>query len=393
MAVAPKKSNLVWSNLVHNKVRTLVGVTGIAFAVILIFMQLGFLGSANATATLIYKQMDFDLLMLSSDYVEFSRSSTFARHRLTRVLAEPEVADAVPVYVGFPFWKKEPGPPGALGKREILLIGFPPEKVVFRLPEVRAAQDRLTLADTVLFDRHSRDSFGVPDEPVLLLGHRHYWVNQTLVRIAGTFSLGSGFIADGLILTSAANYARLVGQEGSLNSVHLGLIKLKQGADPETMADALNERLGPGVHVWTRSLLESREKTFWVEETALGVIFRCGVLVAVLVGIVFVYQVISSDIGSRLKEFATLKAIGYGDRYPRLHDHPAGGAAGTVWLPARPAGGVRVVRAGGRVGRDSHRVQRRAAGGRADPLRQRAADHGGFVFGVGTAGARETEVG
>jgi putative ABC transport system permease protein len=52
-----------------------------------------------------------------------------------------------------------------------------------------------------------------------------------------------------------------------------------------------------------------------VSNTAIGIIFQCGVGVALLVGVVFVYQVISSDIGSRLREFATLKAIGYGDRY------------------------------------------------------------------------------
>src|SRR5205823_3165774 len=38
-------------------------------------------------------------------------------------------------------------------------------------------------------------------------------------------------------------------------------------------------------------------------------------LVALLVGTVFVYQVISSDITQRFAEYATLKALGYGNRY------------------------------------------------------------------------------
>lgn len=318
MSVAGQKTNLVWSNLLHNKVRTLVGIAGITLAVILIFMQLGFLGSADATATLIYSQMEFDLILLSSDYVEFSRSFSFPLYRLDRVRAEPGIAGAAPVYIGFPYWRKEAGPAGALTKRQLLMIAFAPDDEVFRLPAVREAQPRLKVPDTVLFDRYSRELFGVPDEPLEALARRPYWVGRDPVQIVGVFAVGSGFVADGLILTSSANYSRMTDGQGSLDAVNLGLIRLKPGTDPESTARALNERLGPGVYVWTRAEIEKREKIFWVESTAIGVIFRCGVLVAVLVGIVFVYQVISSDIGSRLKEFATLKAIGYGDRFLAL---------------------------------------------------------------------------
>jgi putative ABC transport system permease protein len=58
-----------------------------------------------------------------------------------------------------------------------------------------------------------------------------------------------------------------------------------------------------------------REKRYWVQGTSIGIVFLSGVVVAVLVGVVIVYQVISSDIASRLKEFATLKAIGYDNAY------------------------------------------------------------------------------
>ena len=50
-------------------------------------------------------------------------------------------------------------------------------------------------------------------------------------------------------------------------------------------------------------------------KTSVGIIFGFGVLVAMLVGTAIVYQVLSSDISSRLAEFATLKAMGYSRRY------------------------------------------------------------------------------
>ena len=39
------KIPLAWLNLWHDKTRSLVAIAGVAFAVILILMQLGFLGS------------------------------------------------------------------------------------------------------------------------------------------------------------------------------------------------------------------------------------------------------------------------------------------------------------------------------------------------------------
>ena len=45
-----------------------------------------------------------------------------------------------------------------------------------------------------------------------------------------------------------------------------------------------------------------------------GVILRFGTIVGFIVGIIIVYQVLYSDINDHLSEYATLKAMGYGDR-------------------------------------------------------------------------------
>ena len=59
------KTPLAWKNLVHNKTRTAVGIAGVGFAVILIFMQMGFKGAIRKTATQIYDALDFDLMIRS----------------------------------------------------------------------------------------------------------------------------------------------------------------------------------------------------------------------------------------------------------------------------------------------------------------------------------------
>src|SRR5436305_13282368 len=87
-----RRTPLAWLNLLHERTRTLVAVAGVAFAARLIFVQLGFLGAARATATLIYDRLDFDVAVLSAEYQDLVRAGTFPRDRLPRVRALPEVA-------------------------------------------------------------------------------------------------------------------------------------------------------------------------------------------------------------------------------------------------------------------------------------------------------------
>jgi putative ABC transport system permease protein len=101
--------------------------------------------------------------------------------------------------------------------------------------------------------------------------------------------------------------------------VSLGLLKVRPGADPDRVA-AQVRRLFAGqgradVEVLTRDELRRKEILFWTTEKSLGLIFWFGVGVALLVGVVVVCQVLSSDILEHSKEYATLKAMGYSNRY------------------------------------------------------------------------------
>ena len=56
-----------WLQLVHNRTRFAAALAGVAFANILIFMQLGFLGALIASIKLPYDQMNADVLISASD--------------------------------------------------------------------------------------------------------------------------------------------------------------------------------------------------------------------------------------------------------------------------------------------------------------------------------------
>jgi putative ABC transport system permease protein len=67
--------------------------------------------------------------------------------------------------------------------------------------------------------------------------------------------------------------------------------------------------------VYTKTEIVQRESRYWIQTTSIGFIFSLGVLVSFVVGTVIVYQILYTDIRDHLREYATLKAIGYNGQY------------------------------------------------------------------------------
>ena len=67
--------------------------------------------------------------------------------------------------------------------------------------------------------------------------------------------------------------------------------------------------------VLTQPHLVAHERDYWENATPIGFIFAFGSLMGLIVGMVIVYQILFSDIASHLKEYATLKAMGYSNFY------------------------------------------------------------------------------
>jgi putative ABC transport system permease protein len=300
-------------NLAQNRLRTAVAIAGVSFALIMIFLQLAFVGAADATADLQYSRMDFDVLLVSPEYVELNRANRFSCRRLAQVAAHPAVRSAVPLYVGYNVWRNlEEGEVKSVPGWPIMILAYRPSDHVLNDAEAEQAADRLKLLDTVLIDRNSRSYFGpqvrADGQPVEAeLGGRR-------IKIVGQVTIGTGFGANGLVLMSERTFADIF-KGLSLDSTSLGLVKLKDGADPQQTVAELRTALPDDVHVYTRAAILERERQFWDKQTSVGTIFNFGVIVALIVGVVFSYQVISSDIANRLAEYATLKAIGNSNRY------------------------------------------------------------------------------
>jgi putative ABC transport system permease protein len=161
----------------------------------------------------------------------------------------------------------------------------------------------------VLLSEQSHPDFGWWAWPAF----RGWELGRSVVEVVGGFPLDRGFGADGAVLMSDLTFQRRCTSPWT-RGVSLGLLRVQPGTDGETVR-RLNQILPPDTIALSRAALNGREEDFWVNQTSTGKIFTSGVLVAMAVAVVVVYQVLSNDVRRHLPEYATLKAMGYTTRY------------------------------------------------------------------------------
>jgi putative ABC transport system permease protein len=336
-----RKTPIAWCQLVHDWVRTGLSLAGIGFALVVIFMQLGFRQAVERTATIVLGELDFDILIRSKSYLYLASPGSFPMARIHTAKSVPGVRSVVPFYVqaglwqslsdketpaeewGWAFARRHPAPREGWKPRLILVLAYDlnHSPFVHGVPGLRERGPGWRLAEldrpgTLLIDQRSRPEFGPkdPDTPVEL--------NQHKFEIVGEFAMGTGFAADGAVLMNHHNFAQAFGGD-ALGSPTLGLIKVD---DTRKTADILNQLRQTlpvsdqadgaltDVEVLRRDDVIDQEIRVWLNEKAIGIIFTMGVWIAFLVGFIVFYQVFSSDIADHLPEYAMLKAIGYSDR-------------------------------------------------------------------------------
>ena len=294
---------LAWRILTYDKRRTALALIGIFMAILLVFVELGFFYAVPRGGLLLYDNMRFDLLLTSDQYEYQAQPGVFPLSALDRVRSSSDVAEATPIYFGFAKWKSGKGDLWP----DVFVIGFDPASDVFIPDSINRQTAALDRLDTVLVDSATRPMFGPLDTGrVVEIGDRK-------VTIGGQYDLGTGFMGLGVALTSTANFARLFPQRGSA-IVNLGAIRLKPGVDPARAASDLQKLAGTGTKVFTRQELDAQETAYWTTRTSVGIIFGSGLLISLVVGVMIVYQIVSTQVGRQLPQFATLKAIGYRDR-------------------------------------------------------------------------------
>ena len=92
------RTPLAWRNLTHRKVRTGTALAGVCMAILLIFLQLGLYRAVFRSAIMVLEQLDYDLVLVSSQYVILRQPGALERKRLFQAEAVAGVERVVPLY-------------------------------------------------------------------------------------------------------------------------------------------------------------------------------------------------------------------------------------------------------------------------------------------------------
>ncbi|CAN1213168.1 ABC transporter permease DevC [Tumidithrix helvetica PCC 7403] len=301
---------LSWLQLRKERARLLVAIAGISFADLLMFLQMGFRGALFSSAVEFHQSLNGEIVLLSSRSRSLISLDRFTERRLYTAAGVTGVESVSPIYLNFIQWRN----PYSKEIWDIYAIGINPEHHVMSLAGVQANRARLREPDTALFNANSRSEFGgiaqhlQAGEPVTTE------INERQVQIGGLFRLSPTFGINAYLITSDINFLRMAPfrQKGLID---VGVVKLKPDADVQRVLAELRSRLPNDVKVMTKEEYIQAEVAFWNASTPIGYTFDLGVVIAFIVGAVIVYQILYSDVTDHLPEYATLKAMGFRDRY------------------------------------------------------------------------------
>jgi len=333
---------LAWCNLTGDRGKFLLAVLAVAIAVTLLFVQLGFYNALMDSAVRLIEALNADLILVHQGREYVSYPEGFPRQVLDKVRPTPGVASVHALTMDVTLTRlldpdrAEPTRPRtnaapAPGERLIRVLAVDPEEEILRVPELalrgKASQvAKLRLPGQALFDWESRPEFGLraawerndkqPFETELA-GRR--------IRLAGTFVLGRDFMAEGNLLVSEETFRDYLRAPFPFlaENVDLGLVRLARRdgrpAEPvQVVQDRINQALDADkvpVRAYTLPELMEKEQTFWLNSTPVGQVFYVGLVMGFVVGAIICYQILSSGVADRLPEYATLRAIGYSNRY------------------------------------------------------------------------------
>jgi putative ABC transport system permease protein len=305
-----RRTPLAWLQVTRERTRLLVAIAGITFADLLIFIQMGFEGALFDAAAKPHKNLQADLVMTNPQMQTLFSVKTFSRERLYQALAHSGVKSVNSIYISTGQWKN----PQTQLDRAILVWGVEPDKPSFRFPEVNRNLDQIKSLNQILFDVAGRPEYGVDGEAFKKNKTFETELNGKAIQVKGLFTNGASFAADGNVIASDSTFLRLF-PDRKPEQIEVGLIHLKPGYDPEIVGQQLQQFLPKDVLVNTPDGFAQIEKNYWATGSGIGFIFGLGVGVGFIVGIVIVYQILYSDVSDHLPEYATLKAMGYSDRY------------------------------------------------------------------------------
>jgi len=298
-----------WLQLTHSRTRFAAALAGVAFANVLVFVQLGIMNSM-ATATLKpYEFFQADIMISAADANSMTEGGNVARQWLFQALADPDVTGGTSLFVGNVSWAR------TTKTLSLTTYGIDPSLPAFLSPAMARKTGTLQLSNAGILDMFSR---GLPREEAAAIRPQtptSFEVSGTTLTLYDTFQGGGGFGGDGFMMVSDQTFFSLFPARSSAAPDHI-LLQIARGANPDVVAARLRELISDKT-LRIRSYTQAAAEDLSYQQTKrpTGIIFGFGVIIGILVGLVIVYQVLSTDVADHLSEYATFKAMGYPQRF------------------------------------------------------------------------------
>jgi putative ABC transport system permease protein len=305
-------ANLAFRQLTHRGAKLIGALSGVSMAIILIFIQLGFQGSLYDSGTSVARAFDADIILTSRDFKTMAFPWPWVpRHELVQARGASGVQDVAPFYASM----LQVADPKDGRNLSCWLFAFPPDQRVFGQSDITSQLDLVRLPFIGLIDSSSRKELGVIASAVIensgveVVLPAAAFNMQPYVKLDGTYKIGPTINVDGSIVTSDLNHYLITGVP--LDRASLGIVQLVPGTDVAVAQKSIQDRVGPGVHVFTKEQFLRNERQFYSDYTPIGFIFDAGVMIGIVVGIVFISQVLHGIVSDNMREYATLRAMGY----------------------------------------------------------------------------------
>lgn len=300
-----------WRQLKHNRLRLFAALAGITFASVLMLVQLGFRAALFDSGIRWHNAWDYDIALLSPKSEYLLEFHDFPRVRVFQAGGVEGVRAVTPVYTKMGKWRNPENPKQVW---PIFVAAFDPADEGFGSIITHEQQADLRLDDYYLFDNLSRPEYGPIPAMLETAETAMLEMNGRRIRIGGLFEVGNSFGINGALITSDLNFLRMF-PDRKPSAITLGLVQLEPGEEPEAVRDAIAAALPADIAVVTREQFKAMEVAYWDSSTPIGYILNLGVVIGLVVGAIIVYQILFSDVQDNLKEYATLKAMGYTNRY------------------------------------------------------------------------------
>ncbi|MCA9132178.1 MAG: FtsX-like permease family protein [Planctomycetales bacterium] len=312
------RTALAWKNLTHKPGKCALAATGVGFAVLLMFMQIGFRNALIDNNVQLFTLFDtrlVNLVMVSTARYNLSTEQRFPQRLLEQAASIPGVQKTCAVNI-------------ERGTAKVMVSGYAPRPlrvIGIELNEPsffadRQLYEKLREADgrqAALVDTRSKPAYGFATSPEPLRQQR-IELNRQALPVVEQFRLGTDFGNDGTLLMSVPlleQYFPWRSPNGTVVDIGLLQVAARSTEEIEQIAARLEQLAPTAIQVQRTEQFIRREQEFWASNTPIGKIFFMGTLMGLVVGAIICYQIQFTDISEHLPEFATLKAMGYGPGY------------------------------------------------------------------------------